>query len=60
MLNETEEFKSHDSIICTDNKQVFVRVEETGIPTSLVEKLTTKTKDEPKKTNKKKSSKAKD
>ena len=39
MLNEVEEFKTQDSVICTDNKQVFVRVEETGIPTSLVAKL---------------------
>jgi len=38
-LSESEEFKSQESVICTDNKQVFIRVEETGIPTSLVAKL---------------------
>ena len=39
MLSEIEEFKTKESVVCTDNKQVWVRVEETGIPTSLVAKL---------------------
>ena len=39
MLNENGEFKSQEAVICTENKQVFVRVEETGIPTTLVAKL---------------------
>ena len=39
MLSESEGFKSKESVVCTDNKQVWVRVEETGIPTSLVAKL---------------------
>ena len=39
MLNEHGEFKSQEAVICTENKQVFVRVEETGIPTTLVAKL---------------------
>ncbi len=38
-MSEEHEFKLQDSVICTDNKQVFVRVEETGIPTTLVAKL---------------------
>jgi len=39
VLSEIEEFKTKESVVCTDNKQVWVRVEETGIPTSLVAKL---------------------
>ena len=39
MLSDKDEFTSLDSVICDKMKQVFVRVEETGIPTSLVAKL---------------------
>ena len=39
MLNDNDEFISLESVICTKMKQVFIRVEETGIPTSLVSKL---------------------
>ncbi|MAG53039.1 MAG: hypothetical protein CMH62_03705 [Nanoarchaeota archaeon] len=38
-MSDNGEFKSLESVICDNMKQVFIRVEETGIPTSLVAKL---------------------